>query len=72
MTPTQKVRACLWFDHEAKEAANFISLIPDSRILSAYWPSMLRSRRSQFRCGRSLLRHSTTLAGNVVQIAQRL
>jgi predicted 3-demethylubiquinone-9 3-methyltransferase (glyoxalase superfamily) len=34
MTPTQKVRACLWFDHEAEEAANFyISLIPNSRIL---------------------------------------
>lgn len=22
MAPTQKVRACLWFDHEAEEAAN--------------------------------------------------
>ncbi|MBG0800729.1 VOC family protein [Methylocystis sp. H4A] len=35
MTPTQKVRGCLWFDHEAKEAANFyVSLIPNSRILN--------------------------------------
>lgn len=34
MTATQKVRPCLWFDHEAEEAANFyISLIPNSRIL---------------------------------------
>ena len=34
MTPTQKVRACLWFDHEAEEAANFhVSLILGSRIL---------------------------------------
>ncbi len=30
----QKVRTCLWFDHEAEEAANFyVSLFPDSRIL---------------------------------------
>lgn len=30
----QKIRACLWFDHEAEEAANFyISLFPGSRIL---------------------------------------
>lgn len=34
MTTTQKVRTCLWFDHEAEEAANFyVSLIPNSRIL---------------------------------------
>lgn len=34
MTETQKVRACLWFDHEAEEAADFyVSLIPNSRIL---------------------------------------
>lgn len=34
MTATQKVRACLWFDHEAEEAAKFyVSLIPNSRIL---------------------------------------
>jgi predicted 3-demethylubiquinone-9 3-methyltransferase (glyoxalase superfamily) len=34
MTATQKVRACLWFDHEAEEAASFyVSLIPNSRIL---------------------------------------
>ena len=24
MTPMQKVRTCLWFDHEAKEAAHNI------------------------------------------------
>jgi predicted 3-demethylubiquinone-9 3-methyltransferase (glyoxalase superfamily) len=31
---TQKVRACLWFDHDAEEAANFyVSLLPNSRIL---------------------------------------
>lgn len=31
---TQKVRTCLWFDHEAEEAANFyVSLFPSSRIL---------------------------------------
>ena len=30
----QKIRTCLWFDHEAEEAANFyISLFPGSRIL---------------------------------------
>jgi len=34
MTATQKVRACLWFDHEAEEAAElYVSLIPNSRIL---------------------------------------
>lgn len=34
MTTMQKVRTCLWFDHEAEEAANFyVSLIPDSRVL---------------------------------------
>ena len=34
MTATQKVRACLWFDHEAEEAAAlYVSLIPNSRIL---------------------------------------
>jgi predicted 3-demethylubiquinone-9 3-methyltransferase (glyoxalase superfamily) len=34
LTTTQKVRACLWFDHEAEEAAEFyVSLIPSSRIL---------------------------------------
>ncbi len=34
MTATQKVRPCLWFDHEAEEAAAFyVSLIPNSRIL---------------------------------------
>jgi predicted 3-demethylubiquinone-9 3-methyltransferase (glyoxalase superfamily) len=34
MAAMQKVRACLWFDHEAEEAANFyISLIAGSRIL---------------------------------------
>jgi predicted 3-demethylubiquinone-9 3-methyltransferase (glyoxalase superfamily) len=34
MPATQKVRACLWFDHEAEEAASFyVSLIPHSRIL---------------------------------------
>lgn len=36
---TQKVRTCLWFDHEAEEAANFyISLFPNSRIVDiAYY-----------------------------------
>jgi predicted 3-demethylubiquinone-9 3-methyltransferase (glyoxalase superfamily) len=30
----QKIRACLWFDHEGEEAANFyVSLFPGSRIL---------------------------------------
>lgn len=30
----QKVRTCLWFDHEAEEAAKFyVSLFPHSRIL---------------------------------------
>ncbi|KAF2989986.1 VOC family protein [Methylocystis sp. MJC1] len=30
----QKVRTCLWFDHEAEEAANFyVSLFPDSRVI---------------------------------------
>lgn len=30
----QKIRPCLWFDHEAEEAAHFyISLFPGSRIL---------------------------------------
>lgn len=34
MSGKQKVRACLWFDHEAEEAASFyVSLIPKSRIL---------------------------------------
>jgi predicted 3-demethylubiquinone-9 3-methyltransferase (glyoxalase superfamily) len=39
MTATQKVRACLWFDTQAEEAANFyVSLIPNSRILDiAYY-----------------------------------
>ncbi len=32
MAIVQKIRTCLWFDHEAGEAANFyISLFPDSR-----------------------------------------
>lgn len=30
----QKVRTCLWFDHEAEEAVNFyVSLFPNSRIV---------------------------------------
>lgn len=30
----QKIRTCLWFDHEAEEAANFyVSLFPNSRII---------------------------------------
>ncbi|WP_036263793.1 VOC family protein [Methylocapsa aurea] len=34
MIASQKIRPCLWFDHEAEEAANFyISLFPGSRIL---------------------------------------
>jgi predicted 3-demethylubiquinone-9 3-methyltransferase (glyoxalase superfamily) len=34
MNMRQKVRTCLWFDHEAEEAANFyVSLFPNSRIL---------------------------------------
>jgi len=34
MIAPQKIRTCLWFDHEAEEAANFyISLFPASRIL---------------------------------------
>jgi predicted 3-demethylubiquinone-9 3-methyltransferase (glyoxalase superfamily) len=34
MIATQKVRTCLWFDHEAEEAASFyVSLFPNSRIL---------------------------------------
>jgi predicted 3-demethylubiquinone-9 3-methyltransferase (glyoxalase superfamily) len=34
MMALQKIRTCLWFDHEAEEAANFyISLFPASRIL---------------------------------------
>lgn len=35
MIVSKKIRTCLWFDHEAEEAANFyISLFPDSRILA--------------------------------------
>lgn len=35
----QKIRTCLWFDHEAEEAANFyVSLFPNSRIVDiAYY-----------------------------------
>lgn len=35
----QKIRTCLWFDHEAEEAANFyVSLFPNSRIIDiAYY-----------------------------------
>ncbi len=34
MITPQKIRTCLWFGHEAEEAANFyVSLFPDSRIL---------------------------------------
>jgi predicted 3-demethylubiquinone-9 3-methyltransferase (glyoxalase superfamily) len=34
MIASQKIRTCLWFDHEAEAAANFyISLFPGSRIL---------------------------------------
>jgi predicted 3-demethylubiquinone-9 3-methyltransferase (glyoxalase superfamily) len=34
MTSTQKVRPCLWFDHDAEEAASlYVSLIPNSRLL---------------------------------------
>jgi predicted 3-demethylubiquinone-9 3-methyltransferase (glyoxalase superfamily) len=34
MIAPQKIRTCLWFDHEAEEAANFyVSLFPNSRIL---------------------------------------
>ncbi len=30
----QKVRTCLWFDHEAEQAASFyVSVLPDSRII---------------------------------------
>jgi predicted 3-demethylubiquinone-9 3-methyltransferase (glyoxalase superfamily) len=30
----QKIRTCLWFDHEAEEAANFyVSLFPNSRTV---------------------------------------
>lgn len=33
MQPTQKITPCLWFDHQAEEAANFYtSLFPNSRI----------------------------------------
>lgn len=33
MSTAQKVRTCLWFDHEAEEAASFyVSLLPNSRI----------------------------------------
>jgi predicted 3-demethylubiquinone-9 3-methyltransferase (glyoxalase superfamily) len=35
MIALQKIRTCLWFDHQAEEAANFyISLFPGSRILA--------------------------------------
>ena len=35
MIVLQKIRTCLWFDHQAEEAANFyISLFPGSRILA--------------------------------------
>ena len=34
MTVRQKIRTCLWFDHEAEDAAKlYTSLFPDSRIL---------------------------------------
>lgn len=34
MANVQKIRTCLWFDHEAEEAVNFyVSLFPGSRIL---------------------------------------
>jgi predicted 3-demethylubiquinone-9 3-methyltransferase (glyoxalase superfamily) len=37
MSKVSKVYTCLWFDHNAEEAANFyVSLIPDSRIDSIY------------------------------------
>lgn len=33
MIAASKIRPCLWFDHEAEEAANFyVSLFPDSRV----------------------------------------
>lgn len=70
MTPMQKVRACLWFDHEAKEAANFYlahSQFAHSQRLLALDVTFTQKPVSMGPVSPAVF-HDT--CGNLIQIAQ--